>query len=67
MDFKPEKFKKGDMVRYRTAVLSSLGIVKEQKGSQVEVEWVLLPKGRIFGPPPQKCPIYFLVKVEKAD
>ena len=43
MDFKAEKFKKGDMVRVFRHSENTLGIVKGQDGGKVEVEWVLWP------------------------
>ena len=43
MDFKAEKFKKGDMVRCCRQSENTLGIVKGQDGGKVEVEWVLWP------------------------
>ena len=43
MDFKPKKFKKGEMVRFFRRPVETLGIVKGHDGGKVEVEWVLWP------------------------
>ena len=43
MDFKPEKYKKGEMVRFFRRPQETLGIVKGHDGGKVEVEWVLWP------------------------
>ena len=43
MDFKAEKFKKGELVRFFRQSKNTLGIVKGQDGGKVEVEWVLWP------------------------
>jgi len=42
MDFKPEKYKKGEMVRY-FKYNDTLGIVLGQDGSKVSVQWVAWP------------------------
>ena len=43
VDFKPKKFKKGEMVRFFRRPVETLGIVKGHDGGKVEVEWVLWP------------------------
>ena len=43
MDFKAEKFKKGELVRFFRQSENTLGIVKGQDGGKVEVEWVIWP------------------------
>ena len=43
MDFKPEKFKKGELVRY-FQLDDTLGIVIGQDGSKVTVQWVSWPE-----------------------
>ena len=43
MDFKAEKFKKGELVRFFRQSKNTLGIVKGQDGGKVEVEWVKWP------------------------
>ena len=42
MDFKPEKFNKGELVRY-FQYNDTLGIVIGQDGSKVTVQWVSWP------------------------
>ena len=43
MDFKPDKFNRGEMVRFHFMSEKTLGIVKGQDGGKVEVEWVKWP------------------------
>ena len=64
MDFKPEKFKKGDMVRFFRQSENTLGIVKGHDGGKVEVEWVLWPSQ--VKPQHGWYPMYKLQRVEKA-
>ncbi len=40
MDFKPERYRKGELVRYFKHTDSTLGIVVGQDGSKVVVQWV---------------------------
>ena len=42
MDFKPEKYRKGELVRY-FQLDDTLGIVIGQDGSKVVVQWVSWP------------------------
>ena len=42
MDFKPEKYRKGELVRYSNYD-NTLGIVVGQDGSKVTVQWVSWP------------------------
>ena len=42
MDFKPEKYRKGELVRY-FQLDDTLGIVIGQDGSKVTVQWVSWP------------------------
>ena len=42
MDFKPEKYRKGELVKY-FKYDNTLGIVVEQDGSKVVVQWVAWP------------------------
>ena len=42
MDFKPEKYRKGELVRY-FQLDDTLGIVLGQDGAKVTVQWVSLP------------------------
>ena len=49
MDFKTQKFKKGDMVRWHYEPEKSLGIVLEQDAGKVKVHWVVSPRLRQFG------------------
>ena len=42
MDFKPERYRKGELVRY-FQLDDTLGIVVEQDGSKVVVQWVAWP------------------------
>ena len=44
MDFKPTKYKKGDMVRLKKWGTESLGIVKEQDAATVRVHWLICPE-----------------------
>ena len=43
MDFKPEKFNKGELVQFFRRPDETLGIVKGHDGGKVEVEWVKWP------------------------
>ena len=43
MDFKPEKYKKGELVQFFRQSENTLGIVKGHDGGKVEVEWVKWP------------------------
>tara|TARA_R110002020_G_scaffold159147_1_gene342804 strand:+ start:422 stop:628 length:207 start_codon:yes stop_codon:yes gene_type:complete len=43
MDFKPEKYRKGELVKYFKHSDSTLGIVVGQDGSKVVVQWVSWP------------------------
>ena len=42
MDFKPERYRKGELVKY-FKYDNTLGIVVEQDGSKVVVQWVAWP------------------------
>ena len=63
MDFKPEKFKKGELVRY-FQYNDTLGIVVEQDGSKVVVQWVAWPgfDGHVVARGPM--PMYKVKRVE---
>jgi len=65
MDFKPEKYKKGEMVRFFRRSVETLGIVKGHDGGKVQVEWVLWPspKPNFHG----WYPMYKLKRVEGQD
>ncbi len=65
MDFKPTKYKKGDMVCLKQWSTESLGIVMEQDAAMVKVHWIIRPK-HIYGLRGQVA-IYNLEPVEKAD
>ena len=43
MDFKPTKYKKGELVQFFRRSDETLGIVKGHDGGKVEVEWVKWP------------------------
>ena len=43
MDFKAEKFKKGELVQFFRSSENTLGIIKGQDGGKVEVEWLKWP------------------------
>ena len=43
MDFKPTKYKKGELVQFFRRPDETLGIVKGHDGGKVEVEWVKWP------------------------
>ena len=64
MDFKPKKFKKGEMVRFFRRPVETLGIVKGHDGGKVQVEWVLWPAQ--VRPQHGWYPMYKLQRVEKA-
>ena len=40
MDFKAEKYKKGELVQFFRSSENTLGIIKGQDGGKVEVEWL---------------------------
>ena len=63
MDFKPEKYRKGELVRYFQHD-DTLGIVVEQDGSKVVVQWVAWPgfDGRAVARGPM--PMYKVKRVE---
>jgi|TARA_R110002124_G_scaffold284097_1_gene460901 hypothetical protein len=65
MDFKAEKYKKGEMVRFFRRSVETLGIVKGHDGGKVQVEWVLWPnpKPNFHG----WYPMYKLKRVEGQD
>ena len=65
MDFKPEKFKKGDMVRFFRQSENTLGIVKGHDGGKVEVQWILWPDN--VRPHHGWFPMYKIRRVEKAS
>ena len=63
MDFKPEKYRKGELVRY-FQLDDTLGIVIGQDGSKVVVQWVAWPgfDGHAVARGPM--PIYKVKRVE---
>ena len=63
MDFKPEKYRKGELVKY-FKYDNTLGIVVEQDGSKVVVQWVTWPgfEGSAFARGP--LPMYKVKRVE---
>ncbi len=70
MDFKPDKFNRGEMVRFHFMSEKTLGIVKGQDGGKVEVEWVLWESdSRVVSSKPQSgwYPIYKLKRVVSQD
>ena len=65
MDFKPEKYRKGELVKYFKHSDSTLGIVVGQDGSKVVVQWVSWPDdfqylSQLRGP----IPMYKVKRVE---
>ena len=65
MDFKPERYRKGELVRYFKHTDSTLGIVVGQDGSKVTVQWVSWPEdfqylSQLRGP----IPMYKVKRVE---
>ena len=70
MDFKTDKFKKGELVQFFRQSENTLGIVKGQDGGKVEVEWVLWESdSRVVSSKPQSgwYPIYKLKRVVSQD
>ena len=66
MDFKPTKYKKGELVQFFRRPDETLGIVKGHDGGKVEVEWVLWESdSRVVSSKPQSgwYPIYKLKRV----
>jgi hypothetical protein len=43
VDFKPTRYKKGDLVRIKNWRDQSLGIVIEQDAAKVRVHWIICP------------------------
>ena len=65
MDFKPERYRKGELVRYFKHTDSTLGIVVGQDGSKETVHWVSWPDdfqylSQLRGP----IPMYKVKRVE---
>ena len=64
MDFKPTKYKKGELVQFFRRPDETLGIVKGHDGGKVEVEWVKWPSQ--VRPHHGWYPMYKVQRVEKA-
>ena len=43
MDFKPEIFKKGELVVHKSSPSSTLGVVREQDGVYIKIHWINWP------------------------
>ncbi len=44
MDFKPDVFKKGELVVYKGLPIDTLGVVREHNGVYVKIHWINWPK-----------------------
>ena len=67
MDFKPNKFKKGDLVVYKGDPSSTLGVVREQSGVYVKILWINWPGPQASLPPARGVMMHKLLRVASCD